>query len=718
MGGTHPETPEFGRAAGTLVRLASGVVSGGRVKRTSVAARAALLVTVLGMLGLVVPTLAGVGAAQAAISPGGAVWTWGSNGFGQLGDGTTQARPTPGPVPGLDDVVDLHGGREHVIALRGNGTVWVWGSNGEGQLGLGTTVNRPSPTQVPGLAGATAVETGHNFSLALMSDRTVRTWGLNADGQLGDGSTTLRRSPVQVTGLSTATAVAAGRNMSYALRADGTVVAWGRNDEGQLGDGTTVRRTTPVRVGSLTDVVAIAGGRDHGLALRADNTVWAWGSNDYGQLGDGTTTDRTSPVQVLTGAAEVIAGAQHSYARRLDGTVAAWGRNYRANLGDGTTTQRTRPVSVRNLSSVVSIGSGRDTGMAVLADGRLMSWGHNSTGQVGDGTTVDRSTPVLVPGVTGAALAGGGGAEYSVVVVSSGPPAPRDPVAAFTATCEATSCSFDAGASDDPDGSVVGYAWDFGDGATSSEPDAATQHDYQAEGVYTVTLTVTDDSGATDVESRQVLAEDEPPPPVGPAWRATAATDASSSRPAVVVPGSVQAGDRLVLVVSTNRAATLATPAGWTLLSTVSDGTEIRSWLLTRVATADLPGTSLRLTLDATAKVSVMLTAYAGAAAPSAFASRAEPASTRTHTAPAAAVSGAGSTVLRYYVDKGATAHGWTLPSVLAQRATTTGSGSGFLTAVLGDQGGVAAGTAPALNATSGLTSAKAIAWTVVLPPV
>ena len=90
-------------------------------------------------------------APETLVSPGGVPWTWGANSFGQLGDGSTTARPTPGPVTGLSDVVDLHGGREHVIALRGDRTVWVWGSNGEGQLGLGTTANRPTPTQVPGL---------------------------------------------------------------------------------------------------------------------------------------------------------------------------------------------------------------------------------------------------------------------------------------------------------------------------------------------------------------------------------------------------------------------------------------------------------------------------------------------------------------------------------------------------------------------------------------
>ncbi len=656
------------------------------------------------------PRVASIGAA-----PAGVPWTWGGNGFGQLGDGTTVARRTPGPVAALDDVVDLHGGREHVAALRADGTVWVWGSNQQGQLGTGGTANLPTPTRVPGITGASAVETGHNHTVVLLADGSVRTFGLNADGQLGDGTTTLRRSPVRVTGLTDAVAVAGGRDMGYALRVDGTVVGWGRNDEGQLGDGTLVRRTTPVRVGTLTEVVAIAGGRDHGLALRDDGTVWAWGSNDYGQVGDGTLTDRTSPVQVASGVSQVIAGAHHSYALRTDGTVLAWGRNYRANLGDGTTTNRSRPAAVRALASVTSIGSGRDTGLAVLADGHVMAWGANDTGQVGDGTTTNRSTPVLVPGVSGATLAGGGGQEYAVVLVSpTGPPPPRDPVASFTSACPALACTFDASGSGDPDGgSLTAIDWSFGDGTTASG--VSVSHAYAVAGTYDVTLTVTDDEGATSSLARTLTVTDDPLPPAGPVWRASSSSDSSTSRPQVTVPASVQATDRLVLVVTTNRAATLTTPVGWTVVSTVSDDADLRSWVLTRTA-GTTPGTTLTLTLDATSKTSLVLVAYSGAGVPSAV-GRAEASFTTSHSAPAATVAQAGSRVLRHYADKTGSAHGWTLPPALTARASTTGTGAGLLTTTAGDQGDVPAGTAPALAATSSLASGRALMWTVVLPP-
>ncbi|MFQ5607579.1 MAG: PKD domain-containing protein, partial [Candidatus Zixiibacteriota bacterium] len=55
--------------------------------------------------------------------------------------------------------------------------------------------------------------------------------------------------------------------------------------------------------------------------------------------------------------------------------------------------------------------------------------------------------------------------------------------------------SFSSAGSSDPDGSIVGYSWDFGDGGSSAQ--ANPSHTYSAAGTYTVSLTVTDDQGAT-----------------------------------------------------------------------------------------------------------------------------------------------------------------------------------------------------------------------------
>jgi PKD repeat protein len=76
------------------------------------------------------------------------------------------------------------------------------------------------------------------------------------------------------------------------------------------------------------------------------------------------------------------------------------------------------------------------------------------------------------------------------------------PQAGFTYECNALSCTFDASDSSDPDGTIVDYSWDFGDGYTDT--DQTPNHEYAADGSYTVVLTVTDDEGAMDTESQQV----------------------------------------------------------------------------------------------------------------------------------------------------------------------------------------------------------------------
>jgi DNA-binding beta-propeller fold protein YncE/PKD repeat protein len=83
------------------------------------------------------------------------------------------------------------------------------------------------------------------------------------------------------------------------------------------------------------------------------------------------------------------------------------------------------------------------------------------------------------------------------------------PVAAFSATPEParSASSFDASASSDPDGAVVSYSWEFGDGQTQITPTASTTHTYAAAGDYTVTLTVTSEAGCstTQISSGQTV---------------------------------------------------------------------------------------------------------------------------------------------------------------------------------------------------------------------
>ncbi len=94
---------------------------------------------------------------------------------------------------------------------------------------------------------------------------------------------------------------------------------------------------------------------------------------------------------------------------------------------------------------------------------------------------------------------------------SGGPaPANQPPTAAFSTTTAGMTVTVDGSGSTDPDGSVVSYQWDFGDGGKASG--AKQSHTYASAGTYTVGLTVTDDAGATDRATRSVTVGGSAPP--------------------------------------------------------------------------------------------------------------------------------------------------------------------------------------------------------------
>ncbi len=104
---------------------------------------------------------------------------------------------------------------------------------------------------------------------------------------------------------------------------------------------------------------------------------------------------------------------------------------------------------------------------------------------------------------------GATGTTSQQVTVAAQPPANVAPTAAFTPNANFLALAVDGSASSDPDGALTGYAWNFGDGGTANG--ATASHTYAAAGTYTVTLTVTDDDGATGTTSQQVTVSAQPP---------------------------------------------------------------------------------------------------------------------------------------------------------------------------------------------------------------
>ena len=148
----------------------------------------------------------------------------------------------------------------------------------------------------------------------------------------------------------------------------------------------------------------------------------------------------------------------------------------------------------------------------------------------GDGSTQSTTAPVIthdytVSGTFVVTLTvhddglGNGTASMSIMA-NEPPPPPQDPVASFTVTPDSGDAplpvTFDASASFDPDGSLTGFDWDFGDGTTLYTTTPVVTHDYAVSGSFVVTLTVYDNETGTDSATANVTVNDPPPPPSNP----------------------------------------------------------------------------------------------------------------------------------------------------------------------------------------------------------
>jgi large repetitive protein len=150
------------------------------------------------------------------------------------------------------------------------------------------------------------------------------------------------------------------------------------------------------------------------------------------------------------------------------------------------------------------------------SDGSLTGW----SWRFGDGDTSAEQEPSHTYAAAGAytvrlTVTDNEGATHELsdeVTVTASPPPPsnQDPRAEFDITCDDLTCTF-TDRSEDDDGSIASWRWDFGDGATSSQQNPS--HLYGSPGQYDVALTVTDNAGADDSRTRTAEPDAPAPPP-------------------------------------------------------------------------------------------------------------------------------------------------------------------------------------------------------------
>ncbi|MBL8681718.1 MAG: hypothetical protein JNK05_21295 [Myxococcales bacterium] len=371
----------------------------------------------------------------------------------RLSNGQTRSvacHKAPQQVGGVRDAIAVSAGASHVCVLTASKGVRCWGSNTFGQLGNGATLPSVAAVAVSGIEDASAVASGARHACAVVRG-AVFCWGLNDQLQLGVGDTGARcasgeeliscaRTPVRVPGLTDVVALSAGDGHTCARTMGGEVRCWGSNVYGQLGRGVTetmaVARPEPVLLGTrpLTRVLSLVAGGQHTCVHREDGAVLCWGWGQNGQLGVSVPTGPQAPCMgrciespvavegfegsgssdpdvVEPDATSTDAGRDDADARASDG---ATGDASRPPMTDASADGARPPADGSSAGDASMDASAADSGAPVLptmpvaasvaagaaftcihtTDGTVRCFGANRSGELGSGR-VDEGGPTL-----------------------------------------------------------------------------------------------------------------------------------------------------------------------------------------------------------------------------------------------------------------------------------------------------------------------------------
>jgi len=255
-----------------------------------------------------------------AIDSLGKAYCWGAGVDGELGNGSNTNSLVPVAVTSTGvlsgkTLVAISFAGSHACALDSLGKAYCWGSNNFGELGNGSTTTSWVPVAVTStgvLSGKTLVGvggSGYPHTCALDSLGKAYCWGEGNNSALGNGSTTSSSVPVAVTSTGvlsgkTLIAIAAGGTYSNTCAIDslGMAYCWGMGSYyGMLGNGSNTDSSVPVAVTSTgvlsgKTLSSVSVGHSFVFVVASDGTAYCWGYNGQGEFGNNTLTSSSVPV--------------------------------------------------------------------------------------------------------------------------------------------------------------------------------------------------------------------------------------------------------------------------------------------------------------------------------------------------------------------------------------------------------------------------------------
>ena len=257
----------------------------------------------------------------------------------------------------------ISAGVTHTCAVRTDGALYCWGANDRGQLGNGSFATSDNLIRAQIAAPVAEVSAGEQRTCARTTLGTVYCWGAIWQERSGGLEiTTVQTSPTTVPNAPSMASLSVGTFTTCGADATGFGYCWEANPRGQMGNGTQDGSKSPMRVASNLAFIQMSAGIVQTCGVVTNGAGYCWGDDTFGQLGVSPSSlaercgsqvlpcaTRPTPVYGRQQFSQISTGfGSHSCGVTIRGNLYCWGLGVSGQRGDGTASYAvTVPVQVR-----------------------------------------------------------------------------------------------------------------------------------------------------------------------------------------------------------------------------------------------------------------------------------------------------------------------------------------------------------------------------------